>query len=304
MNATYEDLNKLYYGAQNASYEKCLETPPCDALKAKDSMFRREQTIVCTSNKSRHAFVLPNKKFSISCLKINSKFRSIDLEIGGLLIDRIYFFYLENTADKDGFYDIPFYLTSNGRIFPSLQFHDVHINVDFGDGDQKNAVLKYTEWQNPEDLDHAIDFLMMPYQWNANNEFYDDVATLEVGFNHPIFDIYMKGRMKSAILNLDNKFKAPFTYEAQSDRWSIVFQPLGQNGDIVALDNTVNFSKIDRATIEIVFDDGDNEKPQQGSDNFIVPYQSNETTQHRIVCWSRFATVMRIQDGRAGTMLY
>lgn len=243
--------------------------------------YKDREMINCENAEERPAFGITNIR--IRCLNdptfSEKDIDILSLEVGGSWFDKAYGCAMGTCSrvdTEDGSnptFSANLWVVQEGRVLPFTLYHQVSIGIDLLDSSQEKQlevlydVVKIKD-VNTAQLNKGFDIPTCAWQFTGTEDFIPRVDSAEVkkhtgryrirsNFNHPLLDIHLRTEypIQAARLVINQYQEIPFTYNDTTDVWSIVFTPF-QGGAFGNLKTSLNASRIDSLTIEMVSGDG------------------------------------------------
>lgn len=235
---TVEQLHDLYFGAQDkynaATFVKA--NFHAESVVATETQEVRGRRLVYCPAATGHG---------ISNIRIGGDWISAELEVGGQRFCKIYPF-----MGLDGFW-----YTDGGRALPALAYHDIRVVVYAGEAGAK-VTWDVVKLDTPL-LDVGDTIYALGHQYTGRETVTKDQSNIRLNFNHPVFALYVKTdkQVKWFRLQLNGDWAdVPFVWNETAQRWEAVFQEIPEDGVPLSSEKTVNFSRVDRATLHVEHD--------------------------------------------------
>ena len=235
---TVEQLHDLYFGAQ-------------DKYKAEsfvNANFRAESVVTTGADTVRGRKAV-RMSFTagqgISNIRIRGDWNSAELEVGGQRFCTIRPF-----MGLDGFW-----YTDGGRALPFLDYHEMRVIVDAG---PNGASVTWDVVKTESILNSGGSTIYaLAQQYTGTEELSHARPQVRLNFNHPVYALYVKTDkpVKGFRLQLNGDWTdVPFVWNEAAQRWEAVFQEIPADGVPLSSEKSVNFSRVDQATLHVNHD--------------------------------------------------
>lgn len=214
-------------------------------------------------------------------LNLNQIIKSIETEFGGQRMDKLggdidtmlktnCSIFGRKITTTNGYTMIPLAMAplhANNLVFPSAKWHELCINIEFAKPMHDDLQLYGNKYFfDSEDrqkiFNNAHEFVVMQTQYCGADKIKKGHNTIKINFNHPLHLIYFWGFDKSKVVNVRLTLENAPYYDGPLDPLEHVKNIRGYDVDPCMIfftqdpidvqpKSSVNFSRIDRATLEI-----------------------------------------------------